>query len=192
MQAKLRRQAAVNSSGIREECQSIFAETEEILCVSEAVQHGWRESGWRLQWQQELKAARSAQRLSLHLRSFEEHILAERLLPTFLQQRKAWLAQLQRVQTFPELISAARELRGALRTPSALRTLTRLAALRLKRVDVVPIVMDFLVGHRELSALAEAALLCAPSAPPKGGKVDLTRHILSARAALAHVLDLFS
>merc|ERR1711904_591210 len=75
----------LKASGLPEKCREIFAEIEDVLCVCDAVDHRWRENAWRLQWQRELSSSRSASQLARKLRAFEEHILAERLVPAFLR-----------------------------------------------------------------------------------------------------------
>ena len=195
-----RRQAELERSGIRARCQELL-EAVAVAAVGRALV-GER-AAWRDRWRHELASGRAPQQLVLLLLEFERHVRVEGLTDGFLCARAAWRSELLRCRDFARLQALAERLQAGLRTPPTTGVLTACAAQRLGRRDLAHLVVDFVVGHRELRAQLAPALCCARSAAPKAkggrwlccrqgsGGLQMDVHLRRARGALASALRRF-
>jgi len=150
--------------------------------------------------------------------AFEADIRAERLSIDFLVKRKDWQRSLRGVQTFGELCIWADQLRSALTTPPTKDTISRCIFLAIrpnlaKSVSnsqhinclalsdpIASLILDYVVGHREIQAIMQPALLCARSTVVKNsghrdlccyrspGTASMKRHLERARSSLTRAM----
>merc|ERR1712054_680259 len=150
-------------SGILDECRNLLLQAEEALCDAEAVL-GNDKNSTKQHSQKDLLAAQDPQSLALHILAFERRILVEWLHYEFLQHRMEWRRGLLYARSFKDLRSLILQLRAGLQTPPTQQRLASCVSKALGRSDISELVVDYVVGHRELRALMQAALFCCKSA----------------------------
>jgi len=215
--ARRRAKRECASSGVQEACEELLAQTINALETTGSVLIG-DTAAWGERWRQEFRSGASARKLGLQLLAFEADIRAERLSSAFLADREAWQRSLRGVRTFEELRKWAGQLRSALTTPPTKDVISQCMrlAIRPKLAKAVsnsqdinrlalsdPIaahIMDYVVGHREIQAILQPALLCARSAVVKStghnvlccgrspGKASMKRHLERARSSLTRAM----
>lgn len=154
---------------------------------------GWSEPQRRAMWQQALNETHTPSSLAQCMLCFESHILAERLSDDFLAKRKTWRSDVDRARSFPDLVCLGLVLQQSLRLPSTLPRLTQSLTHILDRQDLAIRTLDFVVGHKQLCALFEEALVARTSAPEKRrGDIDIGMHCSRSRNVTNKIISNFS
>jgi hypothetical protein len=198
--ARRSRKRELKESGILDECRALLRQTQEALCDAEAVL-GLGTQSVQQHLQTEMLAVEDAGKLALLLLAFEGHILVEWLTFDFLENRADWRRALLRARDFEGVRSLILQLRNGFQSPPTQQRLTSCISSVLGRADLAELVVDYVVGYRELRALLQPALFCAKSAKkpgkqcvicPKGGRVRMGAHLAWAHDALRLVLSRFN
>jgi hypothetical protein len=132
---------------------------EQELTFMHSVSSGWAECGDSEAWRQEVQRATDIKALVRRILEFERHILAERLNNDFLARRAQWVVDLHHVRNFASLQGLINELCDGIRERTTVPAMTQAFRQLLGRRDLAPGLLDLVVGHKRLRALAQAALL---------------------------------